>query len=479
MRFGAAGLAVALCAGGTARGIDEALLRAAPAGSCVVYFLDGAGQAKPQGGDDSGLLGMASFLIDRAHDFGLLSALPESTRTTLDVIASLPAVLEHAHTVMLLEARAEVRRGDSHRLGSLRAAVVVHTRGDNARIEQRIQHLLKAYANTEDSTLSTESPDGETIYRLRDRRLAEWVELSWGRVDDYYVLALGTDVMESVIKSLRGSAPRLAEEDWFRKSWQEVNGKAASFAVHLQFDRLRDVGEGSMARKVDTALREAGWPGAQRGLWTVGRRERAVVSRGVVLRNGKSEIHRITTDGPLSDDVRRAVPDEATWYATLEMPPRNVILSIAAGYLAMRSPKNQERIASYWRDVQSRAGVSIEEDLLPRLQPPWIIHDYPRHALNLPLAWTRMVKIDGDTEVFRSKLDRLMESVRDTMDPERVARLRRDDDGVWRLQLGLDGPALAVAEGYLILSFSSQAVRQNIARLRAAPAQTGPAMPKP
>jgi len=446
--------------------IPEPLLRAVPPDACVVYFMEGGTLDRDNAADTS--LGFASFLIDRAQGFGLLAGLPDTTRTVLDVIASVPVALDHPHVVMLLDVAAEVRSGDSHRLGSLKAAVAIYTRGDNARLEQRIQHLLKTYTNSADSTLLPRSANGEETFALRDRRLADWVEISWGRIDDFYVVTVGPQVIESIAGSLRGASAQLRGDGWFRRSWSDVGAPEGSFAVYIQFDRLRKAGDAALANKVDTALREAGWSGAQRGLWSVGKEGRAVVARGMIERAGRSEPLAITAEGPLYAQASRAIPDEAGWYAVLNMDPKALVLALSSGYLATRSPKNRARITEYWNDVQVRSGVSIEKDLLAKLRPPWIIHSFPQHALDLPLAWTRMIPVAGDVDEFRSNLNRLLETARDTMDADRVTKLRCDPDGVWRLHFGFDGPSLAVADGFLIISFSPQAVRENIARLKRA-----------
>jgi len=112
-----------------------------------------------------------------------------------------------------------------------------------------------------------------------------------------------------------------------------------------------------------------------------------------------------------------------------------------------------------------------------------VVHDYPPHALRLPPAWTILAGVDGDSGKLRANLDRLLEVARKELQNGGSMRLRRDDDGVWYLYVGLNGPALAVTDRWLLVSFSPEAVRQNIAFLqlgsspisaRAAPAHDHP-----
>jgi hypothetical protein len=457
--------------------IPDELVKPVPKNTCVVYFLPGRAADARDASQPSVSLGMAGSLIDAARGFGLLANLPDTTRTVLDVLASFPMALDHPHAVMLIDVAAEVRRADARRMGSLKAAVVLYTRGDNARIQQRIQHLLKTYTNSADSVLSSSTGEGRETFVLRDRRAADWVEISWGRLDDFYAVTIGPQVMDAIAGTLRDSSAQLREEDWFRKSWDKIEASRRSFAIYIQLDRLRQAGDAALAGQADAALREAGWSGAQRGLWSVGQEERAIVARGVIERGGASESLSLTAEGPLGAQARRAIPEDADWYAVLDMEPNALVRALSSGYLATRSPKHRARIVEYWNDVQSRSGVSIERDLLPRLGPPWIMHPCPRHALDLPMAWTRMIPVTGDVDTFQCSLNRLLETVRDTMDTDQVTKLRCDSDGVWHLDFGLEGPALAVADGFLIISFSPQAVRENIQRLKRGPEGSHPTPP--
>jgi hypothetical protein len=52
------------------------------------------------------------------------------------------------------------------------------------------------------------------------------------------------------------------------------------------------------------------------------------------------------------------------------------------------------------------------------------------------------------------------------MPTDEVSTLRHDPDGVWYLHFGLEGPAIAVADRHLVISFSPAALRQNLAYLR-------------
>ena len=100
-----------------------------------------------------------------------------------------------------------------------------------------------------------------------------------------------------------------------------------------------------------------------------------------------------------------------------------------------------------------------------------IVHDFPHHPLGLPLLWTVLVEIDGSAESVRTALDRLLahvyKTIEDRSGPAGLTRLERDDDGVWYVRFGLYGPALAVTDRWVVISYSPQAVRENVEYLEA------------
>ena len=123
--------------------------------------------------------------------------------------------------------------------------------------------------------------------------------------------------------------------------------------------------------------------------------------------------------------------------------------------------------------LEASAGLSIEKDILSHLTGPVVVHNYPPHALKLPLAWTILVPIDGDPTALRNHLDRFLEVIRQKLLQKNTVQLRRDSNGVWYIQYGLTGPALTVTDRWLMVSFSPEALRQNLALLSIVPDEGG------
>ena len=117
-----------------------------------------------------------------------------------------------------------------------------------------------------------------------------------------------------------------------------------------------------------------------------------------------------------------------------------------------------------------------------------MLHNYPRHPLHLPLAFTTLIEIEQDPDRVHTTLEKLCEAWRDGMDKigseqdrPLTARLERDDDGIWFVQIGpVAGLAWIFTDHYIVTSWSPKALRDYLDdygdRLSAAPPRA-PARP--
>ena len=447
--------------------LPESLLRAVPKDAIFSYYVAGPDEdaPHPQSAAQSSL-GLAAFVIERAQEFGLLSKLNERARTWVDLLASISGLLNYPHAAVLLDISAAPRPDGGHQLTGLHAAIIIRTHGGGARIEQRIQHLLNSYTNDENSTLTPRSSDGPPVFTLRDRRLPDWVELSWGAHGDDYIVAIGAGSFDRIVRTISDRSLSLAGDAWFTNAWQLAGGPGASLAALLRFDVARSTADDSLRSKFERVQENLRLGGVDRGLWTVGRHARAIEA-GAFLRRGDSDEWRAITRREDADLAPGVIPDEATWYAIFDVDPRALVDTVSKAYLAAKSPDAQDKSRAFWRNAEERVGVSIDGDILALLRPPIVSHNYPQHALGLPLAWTRLIAVENP-EVLRRNLDLVLEAAREELAKQGPTQLRRDADGVWYLYFGLAGPALTVADRWLIVSFSPDAVRKNVEMLTAA-----------
>jgi len=484
--------------------VPPELSSAVPADVAVALFYPG--QSVAQGTDPaptqspaapasrlSDALKLVAFLSDRASHVGLLSNLETCSRMWLDTFAALPVALEHPLALALFDARAEARSDGGHKLAGLHAALILHTRDVNEKVERRIQHLLNTYTNTEATTLADESTDDYTAFILRDRRLPEWASITWGRVGDYFAVTVGDGTYEHIVRTIRNRPtgnlnaqkrpPSLATDAWFAKAVELARpdaltgrgGRSALGSVTwlVQFNELKREADASLTAKIAQVQTALGLGRAERGLWTAGRTGRAVEIRGVLRRDGRDEVNVIAGAELAKPLENGMVPEEATGYAVLDCNPRTVLRGLRDAYLASRSPHARQSSRAFWRDLEDRAGVSIEQDVFANLGGPLVIHDYPPHPLRVPFAWTILLPIDGDAETLRRQIDRFMTTAQSMLGDGAALQFRHDAvaapglaGGLWYIQYGLVGPALTVTDRWLVISFSPQAVRQNVEHLR-------------
>ncbi len=79
--------------------------------------------------------------------------------------------------------------------------------------------------------------------------------------------------------------------------------------------------------------------------------------------------------------------------------------------------------------------------------------------------WTVLVPISCNATLLRSRIDRVLGVVEDLLHDADGVQIHRDFDNIWYIRYGLAGPALAVTDRWLIISYSPTALRQNLSRL--------------
>jgi hypothetical protein len=137
-----------------------------------------------------------------------------------------------------------------------------------------------------------------------------------------------------------------------------------------------------------------------------------------------------------------------------------------------------------WKNLSEEFDFDVETGLLDQLGDHLILHTYPQHPLGIPVLGTIWIQVKGDRARVTKTLDGMMSAWQHyaANPPPNVARylqlspqVHHDPDGVWYLQLGLLGPAVTVADGWIVISFSPEAARQNVTHLAMRAAATGTA----
>lgn len=426
-----------------------------------------AGKAAGDAAKDGGA---SPSLLDRLEDLGLLAAVDACTRQWLDALGTAGVVTDYPHAVALLDVSATPLEDGGHRLASASAVLVVDTHGNPGRIARRIQHLLDTYTNSEHTTLSIDASGSVVWTKLRDKRLPDWVVIRWGQVGEHFVVTLGDRAFDRVRGVVFEGGRSLASEPWFAAATGRVGVAGASLAVYANLTELRGRVDPGLARKILEVQQAFRIGSVSHGLWVARRVDRALEVSAVVQHGSIEEVQRLAGRRFRQKLEADVIPKEATRYAVVNGNPRRIVLGIAEAYLASRSTNAAADSRAYWRALQEKSGVSIEDDILAYLDDDIVWHDFPPAVIDSALTRTMTISIKRDPTTLRAKVDQLLTYVRDVLLPPGLLQLRRDDDGVWYVTYGLQGPALTVLDDWVVYGFSPAAVRAMRDRLQ--PAET-------
>lgn len=463
--FGGLALAIACSPWRPAIADVPTLCRLVPGDASAMVYLEPAESAE---GGRSGVA-LAGMLVDHARAMGLLADVDQSTRLWIDGLAALPLVMGHPAALVLLDIDADPLEDGGHRFRAGRFALLLEVAPDDAAIPARIQHLLSSHTNQQDTTVTHTVAAGRSWYTLTDRRLPEWAIVEWGRIGEAFVITLGRGAMDRVRATHGEPARSLALDGWFASAVHSASPPELHDLWYAQFAALTAPMDVGLRGKVERVLRSLRLDGVDRALWAIGRDGRAVEAASYVRREGRDEKLPISGLRFARDLAPGVIPVEATSYAVIDADPATLLGGICDAYLYARSRRARRSSRAFWRALRASSGVDILQDIVARLKGPIVIHDFPLNAFRIPFFKTIVLTIDGDPAPVRDALDRLLNHVRSRLaETDRPLDVTRDDDGVWYVAFGILGPAVAVTDDRVIISFSPTAVRQNVARLHEA-----------
>lgn len=448
--------------------IPQVLLRGIPNDTLAVYAHGGPADATTIG-DVLSLLDWGALAIDRVGEMGVLSNIDSCARMWLDSLTAISTAFKYPHAVALLDIKARPRSDGGHELDRLAAALLIRIGDSSAVVERRIQHLLNVYTNTNESNLTVQTIHGAQRYILRDARLPDWAVLSWGRVNDIYLITIGNGAFERIERAYSDHNAGLLANRWFTSAYLRANGSQAVFTCFVELERLRTGSDPAFAKKIESVRDALGLQDVVRGLWTTWRSDRSLEVRALLNRHDRDELIEIAGRRHLARLGKQIIPSEATRFAVFNGSAGEITRRIGDAYLAARSPEAQTESRAFWGGIESQSKISFDRDVFDHLGGPFIIHDYPKHPLRLPLTRTILVRVDGDAAALRRSIDGLLSSIQQSFLEDSWVKLKRDDDGMWSLQLGVLAPAMTVTDDWLVVSHSPLAVRKNIGMLAPTP----------
>ena len=448
----------------SAQGFPPEVVEAVP-GDVVAVCFNAGPQAPDPTTAPAGGLHLATGLLDRASELGLLSSVDVGVRGWIDALVSLAMVARHPHAIVLMDIAATPRPGGGHRFGRLQAAVIIHIEDGREALERRIQHLLSTYTNSEETLLTRDLEGQDAVFSLRDRRLEEWAVVQWGAIDDLYVVAIGEGAFRRIREAHADGARRLAADAWFARAFQATNASRAAAACYVSLDAARPATDPVLVEKIQGVQDALDLGDVRRALWTLHRTGRSFELAAFLNRADGDELRLLAGEQFLAALPAAAAPPQATGVTAIGGSPQTLFRAACEAYLATQRAASRAQVTAYWGEIEVRSGVDVDRDILPHLGGPIVIHNHPAPILRVPPLWTIVVPVTGDAATLRRHISRFLEFVDQELAAAGAPRLRRDDDETWWLNIGISGPAVNVSQHWLVLSFSPSAVRANIALL--------------
>jgi len=407
---------------------------------------------------------------------GAMGVIPDQGRVVADVIATLPLVNRQPHAFTLLDITAKQVAQDSYRLNEMQAALLIDDVASAPDFDRRIRDLLMTYSSAEVARVEAIETPYVRYNRLVDKRGPKWAVVEWGCVDNQYWVGFGSGAFEHLLKTRDTPDTSLAGDSWYRRAHQVCHGPDSRMLLYTNLRRIRQrVGEVVKGR-TEEVLEALQLAQTKRLVWTLGFEGRALRSE-IYTRNtqDRNDYRMLAGEAITDQSITTAIPPQADAYSVINLPLADAFHTIQSAYLQSQSDRRRQRWRRGWMRIEMEYDFEVEPGLIAHLGDNLVIHTYPPHPLRLPLLWTFWIEHDGDREAVSRTIDRMMRAwaaaVNDPEEQKRrftlSPRVRQDPDGVWYLQLGILGPAIGVADHWIVVSFSPHAVRRNLEHLKA------------
>ena len=450
---------------------------------------------RPAGDSDQPASAARGFLAmaDGARQLGLW---PRKGREFADVVSALPLLGEYPHAVALLDLTIRQLRPGSYRLNDMQAVLLLRCGGQVEPVERRIRQFLLSYTNDQVSRVTeveffptggVEGADTSMPYqRLTDSRLPEWAVWEWGRVDDLYIIGFGAGAWERAARAAVGADPALGTDRWFARAYSDCRGAEANVVVLLDPTRIRRRLEWVAQDTLERVLGALEMGDYQRSLWTVGRVDRAITFYTARLAEGRYRFTAISDPASFRPEHLAVVPAQAEHLAVLRFNLGRWLPRVVRAYVESRSEQRRSGMRAWWEGYQGELNIDVQADVLDQLGGTTVLHTYPPHPLGLPFLCTFLFEIKGEAARLEQTLGKLLgptpspatqspatqpatqpAATRPAPKPSWL-EARRTSDGIWYWQAGMFVVVgVGVYDDWLVVSFSPQAVRENLAFLRA------------
>ncbi len=444
-----------------------------PADAVAVVALDPPRAASPASSPSTDDLA-AELLVQISRQLGMFLEADETVRVWTDVAAGFVQLVRRPVAFAILDIEFDQREDGGHELARMNAALLVDTRGSHETVEQQIRHLLNTYTNQEHTKLRRIDGAGgaNARYELKDDRLPGWASLTFGPVGATYLITLGEGAAQRMASCAAQPGTSLAHDAWLTAAARACRKPGIEFRLFADIERLVQRQPDGFRSRVNTWLHLIDLPETRRLFAVISRDGRVVESTAFVRQGDADRVIPIADHEFLKPWGYDLIPKEATVFTVVDANFRTLPLSIWEAFVSSRTPNTAAMFRETLTRIETESGVRLREDVFARLSDRIVIHDFPVHALRLPVARTIYVPIEKEPEIVAGNLDRFLAAAARALAGPSAADpspLRRESDGVWYVHMGLQGPAVKVCGHWLVISYSPFAVRENEKHLQQPP----------
>ncbi len=402
--------------------------------------------------------------------------LPDEGQVFADIAAALPLLGRYEHALALLDVSSKVvqrpgRTTDappqvSLRLRHMQAAIIFRTEKDDRAVLQQINRIVGRYTNNQVAELTSEKSCGLEFQRLADDRMPGWAIWEWGRLGDFYALSFGRGSFEKLARSYSKEAPALTDDSWFGPAMKRTRGDEALAKWFIALDRIEEQFKEIAKGRHEKVVAALGADNLSHDLWTIGLDGRALSCYRLYRRNGEDVLHKYSDPATFPKKHARIVPKDARRYAVINVPTSWLVDNVPRGWVAAQSEQHIQDWTRIWESLEQEVGIDLSSNLINNLANHIVIFDYPPHPLDIPLAYSMAIEVK-DQKAVKAAIDAILTAWGQYLDDRAkrssssLVRVRvcHAEDDVWFLQAGILGPALKVIPGYVVISWSPQALR--------------------
>ena len=374
--------------------------------------------------------------------------------------AEIPTILRALISRPLAAFIEDLQIADDGKGFELQAGFVLNAGEQRAEIEAAIGQLL-GLAKENDAKISTVDRDGETwsVVRVSD----ETPEVCWGWHDDYFMLAIGEGMDETIVQRLSGRTPAWLEEV---RSEHTVERESALGYLNIEMllERLRPLIE-----------KEEGWHVVEKlGLTSLkslhgvtGFDELGCVAMSKLVTDGRRRgLLSLLPYKELSDNDLKMIPRDAMIAGAVRLDVSETWKNIVRLVEAFDN-KTAERMERDLRRAEDELGVNIEDDLLGSLGDVWTAY-VPTGDLMSSWHGSAIACKVKDAERLRTSLQKLVDFVQanQPLGRRQGVKIRETEfEGQTVYIANVTGapfpfsPAWCVTDDWLVVGLTPQTVR--------------------